>query len=361
MKKNEFDEWLDKYIEEKGINLDEPFSLEVDGIGHLFDYASIIEQMKHTSKSEQEKIKNKIVEIEFYNADVKDFLRHLAIPLAKIENRNVFGIEDYSLKQKVNKINAKNDIKKLDLLYRKILDTDLSVSSAINSKDIVTSQINSIINNLLIEYKIDNKEYLELVLENKNYKKLEERTQKMAEDRLYMIWENCSYKEIAEILKNNYSYTDEEIIDEFDDEEAREEVKNHLIELKEIEESSKNVILDNGYIFVFENEFYFSKLKDICEHSQDFAGIREGLEIATITNSDVSKEAFLVKYDNNIEIIYNFYNTTSKEMETYEYEVFDMSEIMSKEELIEKMKEKLEHFEEKYNRLEQDEENMEVE
>ena len=28
MKANEFDDWLDKYIEEKGINLDEPFSLE---------------------------------------------------------------------------------------------------------------------------------------------------------------------------------------------------------------------------------------------------------------------------------------------------------------------------------------------
>lgn len=56
MKANEFDEWLDRYIEEKGINLDEPFPLEVDGIGHLFDYASIIEQMKHTSNSEQEKI-----------------------------------------------------------------------------------------------------------------------------------------------------------------------------------------------------------------------------------------------------------------------------------------------------------------
>ena len=34
--------------------------------------------------------------------------------------------------------------------------------------------------------------------------------------------------------------------------------------------------------------------------------------------------------------------------------------INSKEELIEKMKDMLEHFEEKYNKLEQDEENMEV-
>lgn len=360
MKKNEFDEWLDKYIEEKGINLDEPFSLEVDGVGHLFDYASIIEQIKHTSKSEQEKIRNKITEIEFYNADVKDFLRHLAIPLAKIENRNVFGIEDYSLKQKVNRINAKNDIKKLDLLYRKILDTDLGVPSAINSKDIITSQINSIINNLLVEYKIDNKEYSELVLDNRDYKKLEDRTQKMADDRYNMIWDNCSPKEIAGILRDHYEYSDQEIIDEFEDEETKEDIQNYLAELKEIEEASKNVVLDNGYTFVFENEYYFSKLKSIFEDKQRLSRIPDEREFATITNADVTKEAFLVKYGENIEIVYNFYNKDSKEMESYETEVFDLSEIKSKEELIEKMKEKLELFEEKYNRLEQDEENMEV-
>lgn len=313
MKKNEFDEWLDKYIEEKGINLEETFSLEIDGAGHLFDYASIIEQMKCTSKGEQEKIRNKIAEIEFYNADVKDFFRHLAIPIAKIENMNVFGIGDYSLKQKVNRINAKNDIKKLDLLYRRILDTDLSVSSAITGKDIVISQINSLINNLLVEYKID-----------------------------------------------NYEYSDQEIIDEFDDEETKEDIKNFLAELKEIEEASKNVVLDNGFTFVFENEYCFSKLKAIFEDKQRISRIPDGMEFATITNLDVTKEAFLVKYGEDLEIVYNFYNNASKEMESYETELLDLSEIKTKEELIEVMKDKLEHFEEKYNKLEQDEENMEV-
>ncbi len=47
-------------------------------------------------------------------------------------------------------------------------------------------------------------------------------------------------------------------------------------------------------------------------------------------------------------------------MESYETELLDLSEIKTKEELIEVMKDKLEHFEEKYNKLEQDEENMEV-
>ena len=261
----------------------------------------------------------------------------------------------------MNRINAKNDIKKLDLLYRKILNIDLSNKKAIDLKGNIANQINEKIVELMAEYHIPNNEYLELILENKNYKRLEERKEQMAEDRLYMIWENCSYKEIAEILRNNYSYTDKEILDEFDDEEAWEEVKDYLIELNEIEQSSKSVVLDNGYTFSFENEFYFSKLKELCENSQKFNTISNSTEFAIITNSDVSKEAFLVKYDNNIEIVYNFYNKFSKEMESYETEIFDISEINSKEELIEVMKEKLEHFEEKYNKLEQDEENIEVE
>lgn len=359
MKEN-FYEWLDDFIKRKEIDLNETFDINVDGVNHSFYYQNVIDEIKNANEYEQSEIKKMIIKFDYENENIKDYLKHLAIPLAKQVNTYFCGIENNKTKEQLNKINVKEDIKNLDLLYRKILDMSFNTKSAINMKEIITSEIDKQVDKLIAENKLSNKEYMELIVENKDYKRLEERKEQLAEDRLYMIWENCSYKEIAEILKNNYSYTDEEIIDEFDDEEVREEVKNHLIELKEIEESSKNVILDNEYIFKFENEFYFSKLKDICEHSQDLAGIREGLEIAIITNSDVSKEAFLAKYTNNIEIIYNFYNKTSKEMETYEYEVFDMNEIKSKEELIEKMKEKLEHFEEKYNKLEQDEENIEV-
>lgn len=360
MRYSEFNDWLDNFIKEKNINSDETFSIEVDGVGHLFDYKSLIEQIKNASEKKQEVIRKKIEEIDFCNADVKAYFRHLAIPLAKGYNSIFLKSEDYPSKMQLDRLEAKDDIKKLDLLNRKILDIDFTNIKAIDLKETITTQINEKIAELMTEYHIPNKEYLELVLENKDYKKQEERKEMLAEDRLYMIWENCSSKEIAEILRNNYLYTDQEILDEFDDEETIEEVKNYLMELNEIEQSSKNVILDNGYVFRFENEFYFSKLKDIYENSQDFVGIRQGLEIATMTNSDITKEAFLVKYDHNIEIIYNFYNKNSKEMETYEYEVFDMNEIKSKEELIEKMKEKLANFEEKYNKLGQDEENLEV-
>ena len=356
-KENEFNNWLDKFLEEKGIQLEESFTIEVDGVSHLFDYESIVEQIKNASKEQQDKIRETIVKIDFYNANVKDYFKHIATGLAKIENYNLFGIEDYSLKDQVNKINAKNDIKELDLLCRKILNIDFANTKAIDLKDKITNQINETIVELMNEYHISNKEFLELTLENKDYKKLEDRKQKMADDRYLMIWESCSPKEIADILRNHYDYTDQEIIDEFDDKETKDEIKEYLLELTEIEEASKNVILDNGYNFIFENEYYFSKLK---EYSQELSTVPDGREFAIITNADVTKEAFLVKYNDSIEIVYNFYNKESKEMESYETEMFDMSEINSKEELINVMKNKLERFEEKYNRLEQDGENLEV-
>lgn len=261
----------------------------------------------------------------------------------------------------INRINLKYDIQKLDLLYRQILKINFNNKDSITIQDKITKEISEQLNILMKENNITNEEYANIIEQNKDNMKWEDRKEKLAQDRLYMIWENCSHKEVAEILRNNYDYEDEEILDEFEDEETREEVKQHLTELTEIEEAQKNVVLKNGYIFVFENEFYFSKLKRDCEQSKDFANIKEGLEIATITNADVTKEAFLVKYDNNIEIIYNYYNKVANEMETYEYEVFDLNEINSKQELIEAMTDKLEKFEEKYNRLEKnEEENIEV-
>lgn len=265
------------------------------------------------------------------------------------------------VEEQIKRINSKDDIQKLDLLYRHILNINFNDKNSIIMQDKIASEITEKINTLIKKNNITNEEYSIITEQNKDTIKWEERKEKLAEDRLYMIWENCSYKEIAEILRNQYGYYDKEIIDEFDDDETREEIKQYLEELKEIEEASKNVILDNGYIFVFENEFYFSKLKRDCEYSQDFANIKEGLEIATITNADVTKEAFLVRYDYNIEIIYNFYNRVSNEMETYEYEVFDLRNINSKEELIEIMADKLEKFEEKYNEFNQGERNIEVE
>lgn len=359
-KGNDFNNWLDEFIKKKGINLTESFTVEADKIGHLCDYENVIEQIKTATDKEKNGIKTMLIKLDYENRNIKAYLRHLAVPLAKLINAKVFGIESEDVIDKIDRMKAKEDLIKLDLICKKILDIDFENKKTNDVKDNIISQANDKAFELIKEYQISSDEYLELLKQNKDYKRFEERKQKMADDRYTMIWENCSPKEIAEILRGNYEYTDQEIIDEFDDEETQEEIKDYLLELKEIEEASKNVILDNGYNFVFENEYYFSKLKDLLKYNQDLLRIPDGREFAIITNSEVTREAFLVKYEENIEIVYNFYNKDSKEMESYENEVFDMNEINSKEELIGVMKEKLEHFEEKYNKLEQDEENMEV-
>ncbi|MBE5820188.1 MAG: hypothetical protein E7310_05190 [Clostridiales bacterium] len=347
-KRKEFINWLDTFLEEKDIELQERFEINVDGVPNNFAYLNVIEQIKITSDEEQEKIREMIVKIDSQNGDVKDYFRHLAIPLAKQANERFYGITE--------RTRIEEDIKELDLLYRKILDVEFEHMDILKTKANILGEMRDLVNTLLKQHNISKEEYLELIEENEQYKKLEKRKTRMAEDRYTMIWENCSSKEIAEILRDQYDYSDDEIINEFDDEETREEIKEFLEILREQEESGKEIELDNGYIFKFENDYTFFKLKECREYPGQFARIPEGTEIAIVTNSDMTREAFLVKYSPNIEIVYNFLNKSSNEMETYEYEVFDLEDINSKDELIELMKSKLEKFEEKYNNLEMKEE-----
>jgi len=347
-KRKEFINWLDTFLEEKDIELQERFEINVDGVPNNFAYLNVIEQIKITSDEEQEKIREMIVKIDSQNGDVKDYFRHLAIPLAKQANERFYGITE--------RTRIEEDIKELDLLYRKILDVEFEHMDILKTKANILGEMRDLVNILLKQHNISKEEYLELIEENEQYKKLEKRKTRMAEDRYTMIWENCSSKEIAEILRDQYDYSDDEIINEFDDEETREEIKEFLEILREQEESGKEIELDNGYIFKFENDYTFFKLKECREYPGQFARIPEGTEIAIVTNSDMTREAFLVKYSPNIEIVYNFLNKSSNEMETYEYEVFDLEDINSKDELIELMKSKLEKFEEKYNNLEMKEE-----
>lgn len=349
-KRKEFIKWLDLFIAEKGIAVEERFEIVVDGVPNNFAYFNIIEQIKRTSDDEQAKIQEMIVKIDSQNGDVKDYFRHLAIPLAKQANEKFFGINEEVRR------NREEDIIKLDLMYRKILDVEFSHMDILKTKANILEEMRDLISKLLKQYNISNDRYLELIQENEEYKKLEDRKTRMAEDRYTMIWENCSTKEIAEILRDQYDYSDEEIINDFDDEETKQEVKEFLEILREQEESGKEIQLENGYIFKFENDYTFFKLKECSEYPGQFSRIPDGTEFAITTNSDMTKEAFLVKYSPNIEIVYNFLNKNSNEMETYEYDVFDLKEINSKDELIEAMKSKLEKFEEKYNKLEMKEE-----
>lgn len=80
---NNFNNWLDTFIDEKNINKDDTFEINKNGTLNIISYESIIDHIKITSKQEQEQIKKTIVKIDFFNGDVLHFFRHLGQALAK--------------------------------------------------------------------------------------------------------------------------------------------------------------------------------------------------------------------------------------------------------------------------------------
>ena len=80
---NNFNNWLDTFIDEKNINKNDTFKINKNGTLNIISYGSIIDHIKITSKQEQEQIKKTIVKIDFFNGDVLHFFRHLGQALAK--------------------------------------------------------------------------------------------------------------------------------------------------------------------------------------------------------------------------------------------------------------------------------------
>ena len=88
-----FNQWLDTFIREKEIDLDYTFTIEDEGITHIFELGNVIENIKTTFKEEQNAIKDMIVKIDFYNGDVVDYFKHLAKALVK----NYYQIEEQEI------------------------------------------------------------------------------------------------------------------------------------------------------------------------------------------------------------------------------------------------------------------------
>lgn len=101
--KTPFEKWLDRFIEEKDIDITEEFKAEKDGVSKIFSYKDVLNNIKTTSENEQGKIKDMLIKIDFNNGDVKDFLKHLSkalIPsqeeiknMEEIYGKTVYGIE----------------------------------------------------------------------------------------------------------------------------------------------------------------------------------------------------------------------------------------------------------------------------
>ena len=80
---NVFNNWLDTFIEEKGIDLEQILEVKTEKNTHYFEVGNVIENIKTTTPEEQEEIKKTIIKIDFYNGDVVDYFKHLAQALAQ--------------------------------------------------------------------------------------------------------------------------------------------------------------------------------------------------------------------------------------------------------------------------------------
>ena len=77
-----FNEWLDTFISEKGIDLEDTFTFENENGFNLMPYGVVVEAIKTTKGEERAAIKNTIVKIDFANGDVLHFCRFLGRGLA---------------------------------------------------------------------------------------------------------------------------------------------------------------------------------------------------------------------------------------------------------------------------------------
>ena len=77
-----FNNWLDTFIAEKGIDLEATFEFDNHNGFNIMPYGIVVEAIKKTTGSERNSIKNIIVKIDFANGDVLDFFRFLGRGLA---------------------------------------------------------------------------------------------------------------------------------------------------------------------------------------------------------------------------------------------------------------------------------------
>lgn len=103
-RKSDFENWLDTFIEEKGIDLNQIIEIKTDNNTHFFEIGNIVDNIKVTTKEEQAKIKDMIVKIDFNNGNVVDYFEHLAKGFAQNYEKQEEKIIPQIKRKRKNKI-----------------------------------------------------------------------------------------------------------------------------------------------------------------------------------------------------------------------------------------------------------------
>jgi hypothetical protein len=74
----DFVQWLDTFVDEKGLDPDHIFEVEGPSGLNLIPLGNVLTAIKQAPESEQEGIRRKLIGLDFANAGVLGFFEHLA-------------------------------------------------------------------------------------------------------------------------------------------------------------------------------------------------------------------------------------------------------------------------------------------
>ncbi len=83
MKQEQFNNWLDIFIEEKGIDLEREIVVQGPSGMNYLTVGIVFEHMKAANAAEQMLLHDRLVRLDFYNQPIVPFLEHLANAIAK--------------------------------------------------------------------------------------------------------------------------------------------------------------------------------------------------------------------------------------------------------------------------------------
>lgn len=83
MNQQQFNQWLDTFIKEKGIDTERVIEVEGDSGTNHIPVGVLIEHMHQANAAEQMLLHDKLVRLDFYNQSIDDFLDRLANAIAQ--------------------------------------------------------------------------------------------------------------------------------------------------------------------------------------------------------------------------------------------------------------------------------------
>lgn len=84
MKQSAFEEWIDTFVSEKGLDQDHHFEVEGEEWGTNFiPLAAVICDIKLASHDDQMRIKAMLIKIDFRNGNVMDYFKGIAQAMAR--------------------------------------------------------------------------------------------------------------------------------------------------------------------------------------------------------------------------------------------------------------------------------------